>query len=229
MTTCSNHRHCEGGYYLAKPTLTNLSGTTLFIFLFILMYTIQDHSLPSRKVWMKHLVYVEYGHSLILITLKGSKLTNLLLIHFHDFAARGFVRGSQGNPDETRASRVLLKDYVQGKIPYAHPPPGISPSEFNCDLHEFYLSKFPKPPPMPLQAPKQHALTGNSEAQLDAEFFNTGHAGMAHVKGKYQVASGFTRMKMGVPNSSTISTDKKHRHTKKNVKVRVPVREYYEA
>lgn len=29
-----------------------------------------------------------------------------------------------GRPDESRAARVLLKDYMNGRVLYAHPPPG---------------------------------------------------------------------------------------------------------
>lgn len=46
--------------------------------------------------------------------------------------ARGFTKaGHQGNPDDARAARILLKDFVNGKIIYCHPPPGISAEDFN--------------------------------------------------------------------------------------------------
>ncbi|KAJ2789196.1 hypothetical protein H4R21_006804, partial [Coemansia helicoidea] len=38
-------------------------------------------------------------------------------------AARGLFRSGEGNPDEARAARVLLKDYVNGKLIFCHPPP----------------------------------------------------------------------------------------------------------
>src|SRR5579859_2990510 len=48
--------------------------------------------------------------------------------------ARGFTKaGHQGNPDDARAARILLKDYVNGKILYCSPPPGVDPAEFNRD------------------------------------------------------------------------------------------------
>ncbi|ORZ35919.1 P-loop containing nucleoside triphosphate hydrolase protein, partial [Catenaria anguillulae PL171] len=40
--------------------------------------------------------------------------------------ARGFMRQGQGNPDESRAARHLLKDYVKGKLVFVHPPPTFS-------------------------------------------------------------------------------------------------------
>jgi large subunit GTPase 1 len=46
--------------------------------------------------------------------------------------ARGFTKaGHQGNPDDARSARILLKDFVNGKMVYCHPPPGISSEEFN--------------------------------------------------------------------------------------------------
>jgi large subunit GTPase 1 len=46
--------------------------------------------------------------------------------------ARGFRKaGHQGNPDDARAARILLKDFVNGKLIYCHSPPGISDVEFN--------------------------------------------------------------------------------------------------
>ncbi|KAK0551397.1 hypothetical protein OC845_002204 [Tilletia horrida] len=37
--------------------------------------------------------------------------------------ARGFVRQGQGNPDESRSARYVLKDYVNARLLYCHPPP----------------------------------------------------------------------------------------------------------
>ncbi|PWN87750.1 P-loop containing nucleoside triphosphate hydrolase protein [Acaromyces ingoldii] len=46
--------------------------------------------------------------------------------------ARGFARQGQGNPDESRAARYVLKDYVNAKLLFAHPPPGTDPDDFNA-------------------------------------------------------------------------------------------------
>ncbi|KAG9283963.1 hypothetical protein G9A89_005470 [Geosiphon pyriformis] len=51
--------------------------------------------------------------------------------------ARGFTKPSYGQPDESRAARYILKDYVNGKIPFCHPPPGgPPPQDFNAELYE---------------------------------------------------------------------------------------------
>ncbi|SPN97644.1 related to putative human GTP-binding protein MMR1 [Cephalotrichum gorgonifer] len=55
--------------------------------------------------------------------------------------ARGFQTQGLGQPDASRAARIILKDYVKGKLIYCHPPPGdFDPEEFNRDLYdEFHL------------------------------------------------------------------------------------------
>jgi large subunit GTPase 1 len=57
--------------------------------------------------------------------------------------ARGFTTTGQGQPDESRAARYILKDYVNGKLLFCHPPPPLSleegpaidPAEFNKKLY----------------------------------------------------------------------------------------------
>lgn len=63
--------------------------------------------------------------------------------------ARGFATTGQGQPDESRAARYILKDYVSGKLLFCHPPPvsdaileegehheAVDPVEFNKDLYD---------------------------------------------------------------------------------------------
>lgn len=53
--------------------------------------------------------------------------------------ARGFTKTGQGQPDESRAARHILKDYVSGKLLFCHPPPNdprIDPREFNRELYD---------------------------------------------------------------------------------------------
>lgn len=54
--------------------------------------------------------------------------------------ARGFATTGQGQPDESRAARYILKDYVSGKLLFCHPPPHdpeIDGADFNRDLYDF--------------------------------------------------------------------------------------------
>lgn len=49
------------------------------------------------------------------------------------------MRSGQGNPDEARSARYLLKDYVNGKLLFCHPPPGLPEAEFNEKTHNSAL------------------------------------------------------------------------------------------
>jgi large subunit GTPase 1 len=68
---------------------------------------------------------------------------------------RGFMTQGQGQPDQSRAARFVLKDYVNGKLLYCEPPPGISNGkEFNRELYDVAH----------LPAKRRLALTGTMEA-----------------------------------------------------------------
>ncbi|KAF4998202.1 hypothetical protein FDECE_11843 [Fusarium decemcellulare] len=51
--------------------------------------------------------------------------------------ARGFQTQGLGQPDESRAARYILKDYVNGKLLFVSPPPGIDDAaNFNRELYD---------------------------------------------------------------------------------------------
>lgn len=53
--------------------------------------------------------------------------------------ARGFFTQGLGQPDESRAARYILKDYVKGKLLFCHPPPQEPPIDakaFNRELYD---------------------------------------------------------------------------------------------
>lgn len=51
--------------------------------------------------------------------------------------ARGFQTQGLGQPDESRAARYVLKDYVNGKLLFVQPPPGTEDAiEFNDELYD---------------------------------------------------------------------------------------------
>ena len=54
--------------------------------------------------------------------------------------ARGMTRASFGMPDTSRAARYVLKDYVNAKLLFAHPPPGIDVDEFMSTSRERSLA-----------------------------------------------------------------------------------------
>ena len=62
----------------------------------------------------------------------GTGIPNGLEVLSAYAVARNLVRQGQGNPDESRAARYVLKDYVNARLLFAHPPPGIDADEFNA-------------------------------------------------------------------------------------------------
>ncbi|XWX00106.1 hypothetical protein V2A60_008123 [Cordyceps javanica] len=52
-------------------------------------------------------------------------------------AARGFKTSGLGQPDQSRAARYVLKDYVNGKLLFVSPPPGVDDAaSFNRELYD---------------------------------------------------------------------------------------------
>lgn len=91
--------------------------------------------------------------------------------------ARGFATTGQGQPDESRAARYILKDYVNGKLLFCHPPPSSSQEgstsqtsdetygrAFNAPLYDFAH--------LPLKRQRfllAHAATNNNTTDPDHE------------------------------------------------------------
>ncbi|KAG7514337.1 large subunit GTPase 1-like [Solea senegalensis] len=54
--------------------------------------------------------------------------------------AYGYMRGfmtAHGQPDQPRSARYILKDYVNGKLLYCHPPPHINAEDFQPQHNKF--------------------------------------------------------------------------------------------
>lgn len=52
-------------------------------------------------------------------------------------SARGYQTAGLGQPDQARAARYVLKDYVNGKLLYVAPPPGVEDAKaFNDELYD---------------------------------------------------------------------------------------------
>jgi large subunit GTPase 1 len=117
--------------------------------------------------------------------------------------ARGFTRAGQGNPDEARAARYILKDYVDGRLLFCHPPPGLDGGEFNAEQQEQTLEALrlagkKKAPTtrvgkdadtfVPSAAPAPDSAgpaQGSKSRKIDNDFFSngTGLSSRAFVKG----------------------------------------------
>ncbi|KAI1824716.1 hypothetical protein F4861DRAFT_538700 [Xylaria intraflava] len=108
--------------------------------------------------------------------------------------ARGFKTQGVGQPDESRAARLVLKDYVNGKLLFVEPPPGWGDSgDFNRELYD--ASHLPEKRRAALQAAMKALDIGDGESmagtdvlalptgtkskRLDNAFFarNAGNAG----------------------------------------------------
>lgn len=134
--------------------------------------------------------------------------------------ARGFTKSSQGNPDEARAARYILKDYVNGKILYAHPPPDVDSDEFNAPMYRnkrFQPRRAEPIPAVPATNPAP-SLSTPASSELDAAFFapqaTTVRAGTV---GKH-ASTDFSRTKV-YPHqgaSAPVMTKKDKLHDKKN-------------
>ncbi|KAL1302305.1 hypothetical protein AAFC00_002720 [Neodothiora populina] len=81
--------------------------------------------------------------------------------------ARGFQTQGLGQPDESRAARYVLKDYVKGKLLFCVPPPAEPPideREFNRELYDF--AHLPEKRRARLAADVDSALTGTDDPSL---------------------------------------------------------------
>jgi len=109
----------------------------------------------------------------------------------------GLMRGymtSQGRPDCARSARVVLKDYVNGKLLFSHLPSGVDPSDFyeeeeeeaeeeegavNDDDDDDSVDVVAKPN-------KSHVQTRETE-KIDREFFASERSGFGVRGGKKRV------------------------------------------
>ncbi|KAI4748800.1 P-loop containing nucleoside triphosphate hydrolase protein [Aureobasidium sp. EXF-12298] len=83
-------------------------------------------------------------------------------------AARGFFTQGLGQPDESRAARLVLKDYVKGKLLFVHPPPAEPPIDhkhFNRELYDYNHL----PQKRRLQLAAMHSAARHPEAQTGDE------------------------------------------------------------
>ncbi|KAJ3119071.1 hypothetical protein HK098_005759 [Nowakowskiella sp. JEL0407] len=143
---------------------------------------------------------------------------------------RGYTKAGQGNPDEARAARYILKDYVNGKLVFVEAPSSYSDEEsllFNKDAHQAYLTKLLKKrrknpiviTPQPMINTPNHGIADKVGSTIDSEFLS-GKDSMVHARTKGKFASDdFKRVTAG---ESGVKGKKKHHHKadKRNGKVR---------
>ncbi|XP_030379489.1 large subunit GTPase 1 homolog [Scaptodrosophila lebanonensis] len=126
---------------------------------------------------------------------------------------RGFMT-SNGQPDQARSARYVLKDYVNGKLLYAMGPPSVVQSEYHT-----FPERQRKPveeSKLPNQQQRAMRINKNMSQELDKQFFAT-QPSHAHVKGR----TNFPHLRLAnngnvmVSSSEESAEAKPWRHVKK--------------
>ena len=135
-----------------------------------------------------------------------------------------FTRAGQGNPDEARAARYVLKDYVNAKLLFCHPPPGTSEDEFNERTREIALLRAMGKKRAPTTRVTKNADTfiapaasngsvpttnqSNKSSRLDQDFFASNNAlsSRPFVQGARGQGKEFSRSQL-YPHQNIIADD----------------------
>lgn len=143
--------------------------------------------------------------------------------------ARGFERAGQGNPDEARAARYILKDYVNARLLFCIPPPGVTVESFNAKTHELAMERAEGTKRAPVTRVGKNADTfvrsnaptkaedgtlvpalnqGHKSQSIDKSFFTTGSnmSARAFVQGSARNGQEFARAKL-YPHQNSIADD----------------------
>ncbi|NXC21971.1 LSG1 GTPase, partial [Corythaeola cristata] len=139
--------------------------------------------------------------------------------------AYGYMRGfmtAHGQPDQPRSARYVLKDYVNGKLLYCHPPPGIDPNDFQ---HQHQRC----PESRTVQAngqvkPEKNTKAKQIENVVDKTFFHQENV-RALMKGAraamgYRPSSGLVPVTTPNPGNVVGKPWKKHGNRNKKEKIR---------
>lgn len=94
---------------------------------------------------------------------------------------RGFMTAN-GQPDQSRSARYLLKDYVNGKILYCHAPTGVDQESFHT-----FPARTKKPveeTSLPMQQQRAMRINKNTSAsEINDQFFKV-NSGLPRAKGR---------------------------------------------
>lgn len=106
---------------------------------------LREHSGPAALLTLRiPQPVLEKVYGINITTLDPEQVPETRTPTAHEFLqayarSRGYTKSGQGNPDEARAARYVLKDYVKGKLVYAVPPPGLDAIEFNAGTYERFM------------------------------------------------------------------------------------------
>ncbi|ALC48216.1 ns3 [Drosophila busckii] len=93
---------------------------------------------------------------------------------------RGFMT-SNGQPDQSRSARYVLKDYVNGKLLFALAPPAVPQEEYH--VYPERQRKAIEESQLPAQQQRAMRIDKSNAKELDKQFF-TEKPSTAHVKGR---------------------------------------------
>jgi len=145
----------------------------------------------------------------------GSMRINTLILYI---VARGFMRSGQGNPDEARAARYILKDYVNGKLLFCHPPPGVAAAHFNQPTYKNTLSRLASKKQAPLTRVVKDSDTyvpyiasvarpgGIRSLKIEQEFFESDHSVRRFLPFIQQNGKEFSRTTL-YPHQNLVASD----------------------
>jgi hypothetical protein len=111
----------------------------------------------------------------------------------------GLMRGllkAGSTPDHYRAARIVLKDFVQGKIVFCQAPPNVDQNEF-CGF----------------ETKCDEDIIADRDLALDETFPELRLSSGVHMRGKRQIAINGNAV-------GTVSSSKKHGNAKKREKIR---------
>ncbi|XP_020802630.1 large subunit GTPase 1 homolog [Drosophila serrata] len=127
---------------------------------------------------------------------------------------RGFMT-SNGQPDQARSARYVLKDYVNGRLLYAMGPPSVPQAEYHTFPER--QRKVIEESQLPSQQQRAMRIDKSTSKELDNQFFSN-KPNHAHVKGR----TNFPHVRLANDGSLVASTDpaaaaaaKPWRHVKK--------------
>jgi len=125
---------------------------------------------------------------------------------------RGFMT-SGGRPDQARAARLLLKDYVAGRLLYCEAPPGADQATYHT--HPFEVKRVFKDEKLKeLEARRLQHIRKTKEEEINSETFATMSLG-AHVRGKAKLEGRLSdkkKRKMKARNLYEHLDPKRHGH-----------------
>lgn len=151
-----------------------------------------------EKIPFSHLLF-HYGvMKSCLVTAKKSdrKMSQAMLFLSSLGLMRGLVKAG-GTPDHARAARIVLKDFVQGKLVFCQAPPGSSQVDF-CNFQLEYAAE---------------EINAEDDLALEESFPELKLASGVHMRGKRHIAIN------GMPTVSA-AHNKKHGNKKKREKLR---------